>query len=61
MGILDVFDPYYANLRKISNENFFLSRVIHKAEIEVTEEGTVASGASGNLYTIKYFNTVLKS
>lgn len=52
MGILDVFDPYYANLRKISNENFFLSRVIHKAEIEVTEEGTVASAASGG--TIAY-------
>lgn len=54
MGILDVFDPYYANLRKISNENFFLSRVIHKAEIEVTEEGTVASAASGtSLFTFR--------
>lgn len=43
----DVFDPVYANLLGISPENFYLSRVIHKAEIEVTEEGTVASAASG--------------
>lgn len=49
MGIVDAFDPSYANLQKISNENVYLTRVIHKAEIEVNEEGTVASGITGKI------------
>ncbi|XP_026474905.1 serine protease inhibitor 77Ba-like [Ctenocephalides felis] len=47
MGILSVFDPNYADLSRISNNNLYVSRIMHKAEIEVTEEGTVASAVTG--------------
>lgn len=53
MGLVDIFEPLAANLNKISKQAF-LSRIIHKAQIELNEEGTVASAATGN--SITYFN-----
>lgn len=47
MGIVDVFDPQKANLLGIFPHYLYLSRVIQKAEIEVDEEGTVATAAAG--------------
>lgn len=49
MGILSLFQPEYADLSNISKNGLYVSRIIHKAEIEVTEEGTVASAVTGNL------------
>lgn len=46
MGIVDLFDERKARLPLMSYLPVHVSRIIHKAEIEVTEEGTVASAAS---------------
>lgn len=48
MGLLDIFNIEKADLDKISKETY-LTRIIHKAKIEVNEEGTIASAATGNL------------
>lgn len=54
MGIKDVFQPYYANLTKISDHKpFFLSRVIHQTKIEVSEEGTVAAAFTAGIFANK--------
>ncbi|KAJ8923864.1 hypothetical protein NQ315_010446 [Exocentrus adspersus] len=47
MGIKDVFDLDKANLLGMFDHYLYLSRLIQKAEIEVNEDGTVASAASG--------------
>lgn len=48
LGILDLFDPRKAKLSKISREssNLHVSRVYHKAIIEVNEVGTIAAAIS---------------
>lgn len=46
MGVYDIFDPELANFGRVSNEKLFVSAIVHKADIEVTEAGTVASAAT---------------
>ncbi|KAJ0171742.1 hypothetical protein K1T71_012505 [Dendrolimus kikuchii] len=46
MGVTDVFQPNLANFDRLTKENIFVSAVVHKAEIEVTEVGTVATAIS---------------
>ncbi|XP_066158854.1 serine protease inhibitor 77Ba-like [Euwallacea fornicatus] len=50
MGIVDIFDDQKANLLGIFPHYLFLSRIIQKAEIEVDEEGTVASAAASAIF-----------
>lgn len=47
MGLVDIFDANKANLSGIAKYSPYLSRIIHKAKIEVNEEGTVAAAVTG--------------
>ncbi|XP_055696770.1 serine protease inhibitor 77Ba [Phlebotomus papatasi] len=53
MGLLDIFSPTNANLSKITSSQIYLSRLIHKATIEVNEEGTVASAVTAGVFANK--------
>ncbi|NXK72947.1 SERP3 protein, partial [Amazona guildingii] len=47
LGIRDAFDPITANFKGISEQDsLYISEAIHKAEIEITEDGTKASGTT---------------
>jgi len=47
MGIKDVFNQDAANLLGIFPHYLYVSMLVQRAEIEVSEEGTVASAAAG--------------
>lgn len=46
MGIEDVFDQSLAQLPHMSRTPMYVSKVVHKAEIEVTEDGTEAAAVT---------------
>lgn len=46
MGVYDIFSAEKANFDRITKEEIFVSAIIHKADIEVTESGTVASAST---------------
>ncbi|XP_021182939.3 serine protease inhibitor 77Ba [Helicoverpa armigera] len=46
MGVYDIFQPDLASFQRVTKDNIFVSAIVHKAEIEVTESGTVASAVS---------------
>lgn len=46
MGIFDVFDSKLSRLPNMARDPLYVSKVIHKAEIEVTEDGTTASAVT---------------
>lgn len=53
MGLTDIFNVKNANLTKISEHPIYLSRIIHKATIDVNEVGTVATAATGAIFANK--------
>lgn len=53
MGLTDIFDVNRANFSKISKQSIYLSRIIHKAKIEVNEMGTVAAAVGGAIFANK--------
>lgn len=46
MGIQELFDQSKARLPVMARTPMYVSKVVHKAEIEVTEEGTEAAGVT---------------
>lgn len=46
----DLFDEFKSNLGRLTNVPLHVTKVIHKAEIEVTEEGTIASAVAGAVF-----------
>ncbi|XP_016341273.1 leukocyte elastase inhibitor-like [Sinocyclocheilus anshuiensis] len=56
MGMEDVFDRQKVNLSGMSpNNDLVVTKVIHKAFVEVNEEGTEAAGATGAVIAIRSF------
>lgn len=48
MGIRALFNAKEADLLNLSTNYLYVSRMMQRSLIEVDEEGTVATGASGN-------------
>lgn len=46
MGVYEIFEPVRATFGKVTKEPLFVSAIVHKAEIEVSETGTVASAST---------------
>nr|WGN96285.1 setae polypeptide [Ochrogaster lunifer] len=46
MGVYDIFQPDLANFQRVTKDSLFVSAIVHTADIEVTEGGTVASAAT---------------
>uniref|UniRef100_A0A8C2H3X1 Serpin B6 n=1 Tax=Cyprinus carpio TaxID=7962 RepID=A0A8C2H3X1_CYPCA len=56
MGMEDVFNEQKVNLSGMSpNNDLVLTKVIHKAFVEVNEEGTEAAGATGAIFATRSF------
>lgn len=51
MGLVDIFDPSSANFNAITNSEIFVSSIVHKADIEVTETGTIASASTSSQFS----------
>lgn len=59
MGINSLFNPQTSNLSNIA-EGIFVNEAVHKVEIDITEEGTVASAATALTFTRDGSSPVVK-
>ncbi|GBP82043.1 Serine protease inhibitor 77Ba [Eumeta japonica] len=50
MGVRDIFEPRAANFARVTRESIYVSAIVHKADIEVTESGTVASASTSAVF-----------
>jgi len=51
MGMADAFSQDFANFENISNEDIFISKVMHKTYIKTDEEGTEAAAVTSVSFT----------
>lgn len=51
MGVYDIFEPDSASFEKVTREKIFVSAIVHQADIEVTESGTVASAVTAAIFS----------
>merc|ERR1712141_359964 len=47
LGITSIFEPYEAEFTEISDEELYVSSILHRAELKVDEEGSEAAAATG--------------
>lgn len=59
MGLKSLFNAHTANLTNIAN-GVFVNEAVHKVEIDITEEGTVASAATAFTFTRDGSSPVVK-
>uniref|UniRef100_A0A674IP48 Serpin family B member 11 n=1 Tax=Terrapene triunguis TaxID=2587831 RepID=A0A674IP48_9SAUR len=60
MGMIDVFKESNADLSGMApSQKLFLSEVVHKAYVEVNEEGTLAAVATGSVASNSYISADL--
>ncbi|KOB66799.1 Serpin-5 [Operophtera brumata] len=51
MGVNEIFQPDLASFQKVTWQNIFVSAIVHKANIDVTESGTIASAVSSATFS----------
>lgn len=61
LGLHDIFDPSKAKLSKMSSQPIYVSRVFHKAVIQVDEAGTVAAGKNQKHFEKKTLKSFFNS
>lgn len=59
MGIKDIFNEQLADLLGMFPHYLYVSRVVQRAEIEVNEEGTVASALAGKFALLRINNATV--
>merc|ERR1711934_1136255 len=55
LGITSIFEPYEAEFTEISDEELYVSSILHRAELKVDEEGSEAAAATGVVLGTKSF------
>lgn len=61
IGIIDLFNDAKADLSGMSAQSFYLQKIIHKTEIVINEEGTVATSATAGVISYRDMMPVIRA